>query len=617
MRPWDTSVHVENGRYRAGIPVAAVVVIATLAGCGSGGGGGNSGGGNPPPANTTETASVAVDWAARTRDIAAPASAEAFQVTITGSGTNPQVVTLPPQNRGSNLSAFDQTYSINIPNGVPFGTYTVSIAFLAQPQSGSGPIVGGTVGTATESLAFTGSSIDLGVLDAVGTIKSVTVAPNQVITAGSSNQDLVFTVTDTNNNVFAVTPGSVHYTVTSGQSSLSVQPSGALTAGASGLAQVTATVDGVTSAAAVVGIGTAQLNLALSGPAGTSLAFPMTYQNTSQGGTAGVAITSTVGAGQPAVTLSTGWFGQTLVTASGSYGYLTFQSWQLNGATISTNPALTLTPATQTQLSANPTATLTAVYGPRSQTSGMLTPNYNLGPGTATPQGGNAGWASLPVHVYFAKGGEQVTLPDCNPAGACGGPAPQTLIAISSSDITEITAGFNMWNTATGKTMWVAEPNIANAEVIVSENPSSPFPEYGLTIVQASQADGQASQFPPNTATAAPLTAGGPPAYSWIQLNEPPASEDGVNAVVVLGMHELGHALGLVDENSATDGLAAHGHSSVSTDVMFATPLNPDIVIVNGVVKDVGPLAPYGIITERDVNSMENLYPAVFGTTKQ
>ncbi len=88
----------------------------------------------------------------------------------------------------------------------------------------------------------------LGTIDFVGTVKSAAVLASQPLVTGQSGT-LTASALDANGQPVVVSPGSFSFQVTSGASALQVGADGSFTATAAGTAQVTASIDGVTSAA--------------------------------------------------------------------------------------------------------------------------------------------------------------------------------------------------------------------------------------------------------------------------------------------------------------------------------------------------------------------------------
>lgn len=203
------------------------LTLTAVVGCGGG-----SRGGGP----TTTTTSLDVNWPARTRDISAPASALAAVATIPGAkpGGGDVVWTI---NRDPGTAAYTGHYTSD---PVTIGAYQVSVKFFAQPD-GTGSVVG--VASSPVTIA---PGHSLGTLLTVGTVTSVTLAPNQRVGIGQT-VDLAYTVKDASGNLLAVTPGSAVFSQSSGAGALSVTPSGSATGLTLGSAAVTASVDGVSS----------------------------------------------------------------------------------------------------------------------------------------------------------------------------------------------------------------------------------------------------------------------------------------------------------------------------------------------------------------------------------
>jgi predicted Zn-dependent protease len=164
----------------------------------------------------------------------------------TGTTATPQTVTI---NRGDNINAFDQTYSMNF--AIVNGTYTVTLNFFPQ-ENGGGTF---PVGTATGTVQLSNASPSLGVFTMTGTVSTVTVLANQTIAVGSSVA-LSAAAVDANNDNLVITPGSMTWAQTSENGALNVTASGLATGVGIGTDTVTATIDGVTSNSTTVTVAT-------------------------------------------------------------------------------------------------------------------------------------------------------------------------------------------------------------------------------------------------------------------------------------------------------------------------------------------------------------------------
>jgi hypothetical protein len=197
------------------------------------------------PGNTTtgQTATTpvrfTVQWAERSRNIAAPASALSAVIRLPNARAVSNNVFLVV-NRSSNTAAHSETYTSSEPVGV--GRRQVDVTFYAGAD-GTGSVV--ATASATVQVSADGEVLDT-ITNVQRKVTSVQVESGQTLTVGEQ-QFLAFTARDADGNILAVSPGSARFTSTQGADLLAV--TGIVGQGLkSGTAQVTATVDGVTSA---------------------------------------------------------------------------------------------------------------------------------------------------------------------------------------------------------------------------------------------------------------------------------------------------------------------------------------------------------------------------------
>ncbi len=205
------------------------------AGCG--------GGGSSSSLSTPVT--LDINWAARTRAVSAPASALSVVVSLSAPSTLPSEtpVTLPPVNRADDPAAYSQKYVSPIPAGRVGQARTLNVTFFAE-KDGKGSIV------ATASRALTVPiGGDLGDVDTVGTIASVSVPEGQSVAVGQSAQ-LTFSALDGIGNALAVSPGSARFVVGEGvvAPGFTLSPDGNIVGQAISSSVVTVSVDDKTSA---------------------------------------------------------------------------------------------------------------------------------------------------------------------------------------------------------------------------------------------------------------------------------------------------------------------------------------------------------------------------------
>lgn len=492
---------------------AAAGLAIAVAGCGGGGGGST-----PDP--TTSRASLTVQWSARSRAIAAPASALSAVVRIAGAGVSSGDVVFTINRDGTKTDGYTQQYTA--PTDARTGQFTVTITFHSQADG-----EGGVVGSVSEVVTLISGANSLGDVTVNGTVASVTVAAKQTIVA-SQAADLVFTAFDASNAAIAgLAPGAAFFTVTDGQSLVSVV-NGQLKAGATpGIATVSVTVDGKTSAGQKIGIGTATSTLATTGLRGT---IPL-YASVADLAGAVSSTSGTVALGQ-SLSVSSNWFYTDTATAPAGYGDRQFDHWANSNLPLSSASSYRFVPAESVANFA-----LTAVYASRTPPTGGFTPNFS--------RSVFLHWGRFPIRVYVA-----------NP------------------EYTDrLKAGLDKWVGATGGV--VSYETVANAsQADVTITLGTPLSgNKGLTTV-AFDPDSREIQH----------------ADIVLLQSAPTETYPGVDLLALYATHEFGHALGMTA--SSANGF---GHSTDPKDTMFVST---------------NPSAP--LITEQDINTLENIYPTLF-----
>lgn len=502
-------------------------------GCGGGGGGSNSGSGGG-----TTRATLTIDWPQRARSVAAPESALSAVVTITGGGAGGSDLSVTFNRDTTKPDAYSGSYSANV--GAAPGQYTVTVRFYSQPN-GSGSVVG----TAQKRVSFTGGTADLGDVTVAGTVASVVVAPGQSLSPGQSS-GLVFTTYDANGAAIAsLSPASAFYSVTAGASLVTVA-NGILQAndGTSGLAQVTVTVDGKTSAPQAVGVGSATIPVSVLGSRG-SIPIADTLAQA-----VGSAASSREEVGT-SFTFQSGWFQQNTLSVPAGYGDVQFNHWEQKGQPVGASPTLAFTPDGAAG------APLNAVYTPRPMPAGGFTPSYN--------QPDNVAWDHFPLNIYF----------DISDSGI----------------VSRVKKGFDRWVNATGGAIsYVVVTDPAQADVTVS-----------LGNKQLSPTEKAVAALGGTTVTTngVPVTT----LHGTISiLSTAPGDplQNGVDPLEVLAAHELGHVLGIFSSSTNVSAGTESGHSPDPNDTMYSA-LN--VTTANA-------------ITERDINTLENLYPGLFNGSR-
>lgn len=229
--------------------LAALMLLAGLAGCGGSGGSNDDGGGGPPPPPPPPpveraTFQLGLNWAARSRDARGPSSALSVVAILRTPGTvfdDVQVV----HNRRSDPAAYNET--ITSREQATVGDHTLIVRFYAG-TSGTGAIVA----QASVNVKLTNAGVltkpdgtPLGNIALVGTIKSVQVQPSSIME--DSTQQLGFLAFNEANQPVAVSPGSALFSLISGGDKMSLTDDGVAAALNAGTAVVRAVVDGVIS----------------------------------------------------------------------------------------------------------------------------------------------------------------------------------------------------------------------------------------------------------------------------------------------------------------------------------------------------------------------------------
>ena len=396
----------------------------------------------------------------------------------------------------------------------------LSASALVSLAAGCG---GGGGGGGTPSLSSSSLSATVPTTT-VSRVVSVAIAPHQVIGVGQTLD--VALATQDSTGVSATIPGSqASLTVVSGGDKVTIS-NGRLAGLAPGRAQVTATINGKTSAPQTVAVGTADIVLLTSGTRGN---VPLTYQIGTGRAVYGVVAAT---AGQ---TTTADWLASYQVTAPDGYGDRQFSKWQRDGQDVGTSATLTFTPFDLPGV-----GPLTAVYTTRAA-SGVdsFAPNYS--------QPNFPHWKQFPVRIYFDS----------------------TATAASQAQVTK---GIDRWVLASGGAIsYTLVSSPAQADITVGFGSTA----SGLAGICDTTWNGL------NEMTSAKITLN-PPTTGLFQTT--------TQNLETIACHEFGHAFGLtgVDTNA--------GHSTDSSDTMYVTG-NSQV----------------GVITARDMNTMSNAYPTVFG----
>lgn len=222
-----------------------------------------------------------------------------------------------------------------------------------------------------------------------------------------------------------------------------------------------------------------------------------------------------------------------------------------------------------------PTLTAPATYGDR-QFVEWRSGSASLGGNPTVSLNPQQVAGSTPVTaVYGPRAGAGTFAPNFNKSGNLRWAQFPVSVYITAqgADHDKIRKGLDRWNLATGGAVSYTEVgDAASAQVTVG---------FGATPGGAS-GNCQAS-YEEGTNQLASATISILPSIS---------TENGGNRVEAVAAHEFGHALGIISTNSNENA----GHSDDANDLMNAM-VRADMVF----------------ITERDINTLENLYPELFG----
>ncbi len=211
-----------------------LVLVSLLSGCG--------GGGNSNNSTTVTNSKFKVVWPARSKDVNVRlTSAQSLSLVLAGASTNGQNVVVNADRDPSKPEGYTATYTV--PQAVQTGQLTTAtVTFYSQAGQ-----TGDVVGTATAKPIISEDELILGSFVLTGTIETV-IANVVPLTTASPQTQLTVTAQDSEDNSVAISPGSAVWALVSGANVVNLTPDGLATPVAPGTAQLTATVDGVTSA---------------------------------------------------------------------------------------------------------------------------------------------------------------------------------------------------------------------------------------------------------------------------------------------------------------------------------------------------------------------------------
>ena len=230
---------------RGFLGIISMSILPFASGCG---GANTIFGPKPDPIETSPTnrAYLTINWPQLGRALDGPTSARSAKITIKKASTNDQSDVVFIANRdatkpGSHAATYDSG------QGIYTGKRNITIEFYTLPE-GAGTIVA----SASALIGIESNGQIQQTITLERKVGSVEVAAGQIVTAGTQIY-LTYSVKDVAGNVIAVASGSAQFTVTVGSDKVTTV--GEVATGKSGgTASVTATVDGVTSAASEITI---------------------------------------------------------------------------------------------------------------------------------------------------------------------------------------------------------------------------------------------------------------------------------------------------------------------------------------------------------------------------
>ncbi len=506
----------------------SVGLLFTFAAAGCGGGG--AGGGTTNTNTNTERTrvSVTVNWGSRSRGIQSPGSALSAVMVIPGAGTNGGDFRWVLNRDASRADSYSDPQQS--PVDAKTGQFNMTLQFFSQANGG-----GDVVGVASKDVTLARGAGDIGDVSVDGVVATVEVLPRQHVEVGQSVTP-AFAAKDASGKTLALADGAASFSIVSGQDKAS--GSGRTLQGVSaGVAQIVATVDGKSSAAETLYVGSADLTLKAAGTRGDA---PVTLQVA--GGTPvfrGVSATDSA-------TAKADWTAQVQITAPDGLADRQFVKWQRDGQDFSTSASLQFSP-----VDLGPSANLTAIYQPSTMPASGFAPNFNIAVDTKVEK---IRWKQFPIRVYFDRSG--FTAGDTE---------------------SRLRVGMDRWVAATGGVVSYTVVNDPSQTDVTIRFGAPPVGNLGEC--QGTWQDQNGGTF---------LTSATILLRSNLQSdNVRPQPLESIAA------HEFGHALGMMSN------LSGSGHSTDTHDTMYPTG-NEGV----------------GLITARDLNTLANLYPDLFGGSR-
>ena len=217
-----------NRPWKGAVVLLITLLIAILIGCGGGGGGGNggtvTGGGTTGTTGNNGSGSVmyTIQWPVESR--ALPSYTLSIVISVFDFGTT-TLVDQETINRSNNSNAYNQTVTITLPPG----KYTVVAE--AKPQANGG---GDTIGTTTVTATIANGQSTSATFQFTDLVAKLFIddLPAQA-TVGQTIQVNAH-AEDSQGNAILLPPAALRWSITSGQSSAIISPTGLLTLLAAG-----------------------------------------------------------------------------------------------------------------------------------------------------------------------------------------------------------------------------------------------------------------------------------------------------------------------------------------------------------------------------------------------
>lgn len=184
-----------------------------------------------------------ISWPERTRDglTHSLSSALSAEVTLPAAATDGSDIVIKVNRNAADTTAHTETYAIGHPVKPTVSSLTAK--FYAGADA-----TGSLVGTASATVHPNGSELSLADIVVSGTVKSIVAINPPLLHPGDSGVQMMAEAHDANDNVVAISAGSLHWAVLNGGDHLTLTADGIATALTAGTATVKAVADGIPSA---------------------------------------------------------------------------------------------------------------------------------------------------------------------------------------------------------------------------------------------------------------------------------------------------------------------------------------------------------------------------------